>query len=192
MFLNITVPSFPWFFMFLFSHLVMSKSWRPYELEHTRLLCPPLSPGVCSNSCPFSQWSYLTISSSATPISFCLHSFPESGSFPMRWLFALGGQSIDVSATILPVNIQGWFPLGLTGLISLLFKGLSRVFSRPQFKSISSLALSLLYAPTLTWIHNYGKNQSFDYMDLCRQCNVCFLIHSLALWYLFYQGASVI
>ena len=155
--LNIIVPSSPWFFMFLFSHLVMSKSWRPYELEHTRRLCPPLSPEVCSNSCPFSQWSYLTISSSATPISFCLHSFPESGSFPMRWLFALGGQSIDVSATILPVNIQGWFPLGLTGLISLLFKGLSRVFSRPQFKIISSLALSLLHAPTLTWIHDYWE-----------------------------------
>ena len=150
LFLNIIVPSSPWFFIFLFSNLVMSKSLWLYELEHTRLLCPPLSPGVCSNSCPFSQWSYLTISSSTTPFSFCLHSFPASGSFPMRWLFALGGQSIEVSATILLVNIQGWFPLGLTGLISLLFKGLSRVFSRPQFKSISSFVLSLPYAPTLT------------------------------------------
>ena len=139
-----------------------------------------------------SQWSYLTISSSTTPFSFCLRFFPGSRSFPMRWLFALGGQSIEVSATILPVNIQGWFPLGLTGLISLLSKGLSRVSSRPQFKNISSLALSLLHAPTLTWIHDYVKNQSFDYMDLCRQCNVCFLIHSLALWYLFYQGEIVI
>ena len=96
-FLNITVPSSPWFFMFLFGHLVMSKSLRPYELEHTRLLCPPLSPGVCSNSCPFSQWSYLTISSSTTHFSLCLHSFPASESFPIRWLFALGGQNWSFS-----------------------------------------------------------------------------------------------
>ena len=75
----------------------MSKSWQPYELEHTRLLCPPLSPGVCSNSCPFSQWSYLTISSSTTHFSFCLHSFPASESFPIRWLFALGGQNWSFS-----------------------------------------------------------------------------------------------
>ena len=91
-----------------------------------------------------SQWSYLTISSSTTPFSFCLRFFPGSRSFPMRWLFALGGQSIEVSATILPVNIQGWFPLGLTGLNPLLSKWLLRVCS----STISSSALSLLYCPT--------------------------------------------
>ena len=93
--------------------------------------CPSLSPGVCSGSCPLSRWCYLTISSSATSFSFCLQSFPASGSFPMSWLFAVGGQSIEVSASasVLPVNIQGWFPLGWTSWISLQSKGLSRVFS---------------------------------------------------------------
>ena len=87
-----------------------------HGLQHTRLPCPPLSPGVCSNSCPFSQWCYLTISSSFTPFSFCLQSFPAAGSFSRSWLFASGGPSIGAS-------------LGLTALISLLSKGLSRVFS---------------------------------------------------------------
>ena len=101
-----------------------------HGLQHTRLLCLPLSPRVCSNSCPLSQWCHLTISSSATPFSFCLWSFPASGSFPMNQLFISGGQNIGASASapILPMNIQDWFPLGLTGLI-LLSKGLSRVFS---------------------------------------------------------------
>ena len=86
---------------------------------------------ICSNSCPLSQWCHSTISSSVIPFSSCLRSFPASGSFPMSQLFASGGQSIEAStsAPVLPMNIQGWFPLGLTGLISLQFKGLSRVFS---------------------------------------------------------------
>ena len=86
---------------------------------------------VCSNSCPLSQWCYLTISSSVAPFSSCLLSFSASGSFPMSWLFPSGGQSIgtSASASILPMNIQSWFPLGLTGLISLQSKGFSRVFS---------------------------------------------------------------
>ena len=94
--------------------------------------------------------------------------FPESGSFPVCWLFTSGGQSIgaSASASVLPVNIQGWFLLGLTGLIFLLSKGLSRVFSAPQFKDISSLVLSLLYSLTLTSVYDYWKNHSFDYMDL--------------------------
>ena len=77
---------------------------------------PSLSPGACSNSCPLSHWYYLTISSSATLFSFCLQSFPESGSFPMSQLFASGGQSIGASASVsvLPMNIQGWYSLGLT------------------------------------------------------------------------------
>ena len=85
---------------------------------------------VCSNPCPLSPWCHPTISCSVTPFFPCPQSFPASGSFPMSWLFASGGQSIraSVSASVLPMNIQGWFPLGLTGLISLLSKGLSRVF----------------------------------------------------------------
>ena len=108
----------------------MSDSLQPYGLQHTRLLCSPLSPGVCSNSYPLSQWCYLTMSSSVAPFSFCLQSFPASGSFPyLSQFFASGGQSIGALATVLPMNIQDWFPLGLTGLIYLQSKELSRIFS---------------------------------------------------------------
>ena len=126
-------------------------------------------PRVCPNSCPLSRWYYLTISPSATPFSFCLQSFPPSGSFPMSRLFASGGQSIRVSASasVLPINTQGWFPFGLTGLILLQSKRFSRVFPTPQFKSINSSVLNLLYGPTHTTVHDYWKNHSFDYMDLC-------------------------
>ena len=100
-------------------------------LQHIRLLCPSLSPWVCSNSCPLSQWCYPIISSSVAPFSFCLQSFPAAGSSPMNQLFISVGQSIEASASasVLPMNIQGWFPLGLTSLISLQSQGLSRVFS---------------------------------------------------------------
>ena len=108
--------------------------WRPHGLQHARLPCPSLSPRVCSDSCPLSQWCHPNISSSVIPFSSCLQSFPASGTFPMSQLFAPGSQSIGVSASasasVLPMKIQGWFPLGLTGWISLLSKGLSRVFSR--------------------------------------------------------------
>ena len=107
----------------------MSDSLRPHGLAPTRLLCPPLSPRVCSNSCPLSQWCYLTISSSAIPFSSCPQSFPALWSFPVSQLLTSGSQSIGALASILPKNIEGWFPLGLTGLISLMSKGLSRVFS---------------------------------------------------------------
>ena len=109
----------------------MSNCLRPHGLQHTRLLCPPLSTRVCSKSCPLNQWCYLIISSSATLFSFCLQYFPASGSFPMSWIFLSSGQSIGdlASASILPMNIQGWYPFWLAFLISLLSKGLSRVFS---------------------------------------------------------------
>ena len=109
----------------------MSDSLQCHELQQARLLCPSPSPGICSKSCPFSQWCHPTISSSVVSFSSCLQSFPASGSFPMNQLFASGGQSIGVLAlaSVLPMNIQGWFPLGLTGLISLQSKGLSSVFS---------------------------------------------------------------
>ena len=100
--------------------------------------------------------------------------FPSSGSFPMSWFFTSGGQIIGVSAlaSVLPMNIQDWFPLGLIGWISLQSKGLSRVSSIPQFKSINSSALSFLYSPALTSIHDHWKNHSFDETDLCWQSKV--------------------
>ena len=107
----------------------MSESLWSHGLQHARLLCPWLSPRVCSNSCPLSRWCYLTTSSSVIPFSSCLQSFLASGSFPMSQLFASGGQSIEASASVLPMNVQDGFPLRLSGLISLLSKGLSRVFS---------------------------------------------------------------
>ena len=109
----------------------MSDSLQPHGLQNAWLTCPLLSPAVCSNSCPLSWWCHPSISSSVIPLSSCLQSFPGSGSFPMSWLFTSGGQSIGISASasVLPMNIQGWFPLGLSGLISLLSLELSRVFS---------------------------------------------------------------
>ena len=117
----------------LFSHPVMSNSLQPHGLQHTRLPCPSLSPAVCSNSCPLSLWCHPTISSSVTPFSFCLQSFPASWSF----LMSQPSQSIgaSASASVLPVSRQSWFPLGLTGLISLQSKGLSRVFSKRAVRS---------------------------------------------------------
>ena len=114
----------------LFSCQVMSDSLRPHGLQHTRLPRPSLSPWVCSNSCPLNQWCHPTILSSVVSFS-CLQSFPASGSFQMSQFFTSGGQSIgaSVSTSVLSMHIQGWFPLGLLGLISLLAKGLSRVFS---------------------------------------------------------------
>ena len=109
-----------------FSRSVVSNSLRPCGLQHTRPPYPSPTPEVYSNSCPLSQWCHPTISSSVIPFSSCLQSFPASGSFPMSQFFASGGQSIGVSASVsvLPMNIQDWFPLGWTGWISLLSKGI--------------------------------------------------------------------
>ena len=117
--------------MLLFSHSVTFDSLQPQGLQQARVYCPSLSPGACSNSCPLSQWFHLTISSSVIPFSSHLQSFPASGSFLMRQLFASSGRSIgaSASASVLPMNIQDWFPLELTGLISFKSKGLSRIFS---------------------------------------------------------------
>ena len=103
----------------------------PQGLQHTRLPCPSPTSGAYSNSCPSSWWCHPTISSSGIPFSSCLQSCPSSGSFPMSHFFTSGGQSIGVSASasILPMNIQDWFPLGWTGWISMQSKGLTRVFS---------------------------------------------------------------
>ena len=114
----------------------MSDSLWPHRLQHTRPPCPSPTPGVYSNSCPLSQWCHPTISSSIDPFSSHLQSFPASGSFPMSQFFTSGGQSIGVLAlaSVLPMNIQDWSPLGWTGWISLQSKGLSRVFSNTTVK----------------------------------------------------------
>ena len=114
-----------------FSCSVMSNFLRPHEPQHTRPPCPTPTPGVHPNPCPSSRWYHPTISSSVVPFSSCPQSFPASGYFPMSQFFSSGGQSIGVSAStsVLPMNTQDWSPLGWTGWIALLSKGLSRVFS---------------------------------------------------------------
>ena len=116
----------------LLSHIwLFATPW----LQYTRLFSPSLSPGICSSWCLLSLWCYLIISPSACRF-FCLGSFPASGSFPVNWLFSSGGQNIgaSTSASVLPMNIQSWFPLGLSGLISLQSKGLWRVFSSTMIR----------------------------------------------------------
>ena len=145
------------------SHSVVLDSLWPHGLQHARLPCPSPTPGAYSNSCPSSQWCHLTISSSVIPFSSCLLSFLASRSFQMSQFFASASQTIGVSASasVLPMNIQDWFPLGWTGWTFLQSKGLSSVFfNAPQFKSINSLVLSFLYSPTLTSIHDHWKNHS--------------------------------
>ena len=147
-----------------FSHSVMSDSLWPHESQHARPPRPSPTPRVHSDSRPSSQWCHPAISSSVVPFSFCPQSLPASGSFQMSQLFAWSGQSTGVSAlaSFLPKKSQGWSPSEWIGWISLQSKGLSRVFSTPQFKSINSLALSFLHSPTLTSIHDHWKNHSLD------------------------------
>ena len=131
----------------MFSHSVLSHSLQPHGLQHARLPCPP-SPRACSNSCPLNLWCHPTISSSVIPFSSCRQAFPASGSFLMSQLFTSGDQSTGASASVsvLLMNTQGWFPLGLTGLKSLQSKGLSRFFSNMTvLKASILLVLSLLY-----------------------------------------------
>ena len=143
-----------WTFLLLLSHSFMSDYLRHQGLQHSRLLCPLLSPGVCSDSCPLNQWCDQPshpLSPSSPP---ALNVSQHQGLFQKSWLFTSGDQSIGASASVLPVNTQDWFPLGLTGLISLLSKGLSRVFPsttvwKHQFFDIQ---------PTLTSVHDYWKN----------------------------------
>ena len=127
---HLTLPRIQ--FQFQFSHSVVPDPSRPHGLQHARLLCPSPTPGAYWNPCSSSHWCHRTIASSVIPFSSCLQTFPASGSFQMSQFFiASGDQSIGVSASasVLPMNIQDWFPLGWTGWISLLSKGLSRVFS---------------------------------------------------------------
>ena len=135
-----------------FSCSVMSNFLWPHGLQHTRPPCPSPTPGVHSDSCPSSQWCHPAISSSIVPFSSCLQSFSASGSFQMSQFFTSGGQSVGVlaSASVLPMNIQDWFPLGWTGWISLQSKGLSRVSStttdqKHQFFSPHIVVLFLVF-----------------------------------------------
>jgi len=153
-----------------FSRLVVSDSLWPHEPQQVRPPCLSPTPRVYSNSCSLSQWCHPAISSSVTPFSSCLQLFPASGSFPMSQLFASGGQSVrvSVSTSVLPMNIQDWFPLGLTDLISLQStRDSHESYSTPQFKSINFSAFSLLYGPALTSILDYWKNHSFKYTEFC-------------------------
>ena len=127
-------------------------------------LCDPVDFSMPGMPCPLSQWCHSTILSSIVPFSFHLQSFPASGSFQMSQLFASGGQSIGVSTStsVLPMNIQDWFPLGWTGWISLQSKGLSRVFSNTTIQKHQFFGLSFLYSPTLTSTHDHWENHSLD------------------------------
>ena len=146
-----------WLCSVQFSCSVVSDPLRPHGLQHPRPPCPSPTPKVYSNSCPSSRWCPPAISSSVVPFSSRLQSFPASRSFQMSQLFTSGGQRIGVSAlpSVLPMNIQNWFPLGLTGLISFQSKGLSRVFLHHH-----SSKGSILWCSTLTSIHDYWKNHS--------------------------------
>ena len=147
-----------WSLVVQFSSVTQFRPTLCDHMDWTTPGFPVLSPtsGACSNSCPSSQWCHPTISS-------CLQSFPASGSFLMSWLFTSSGQSIGVSASasVLPMNIQDWFPLGWTGLIFLLSKELSR-FSQTTIQKHQFFALSLLYGPALISVHDYWKNHSVD------------------------------
>ena len=157
-----------------FSLSVVSNSLWPHEMQHTRPPCPSPTPRVYSNSCPLSQWCHPTISSSVIPFSSHLQSSPTLGSYLMSHFFTSGGKSIRVSASasVLPMNTQDWFHLGWLVGFPCSPRDSQESSPIPQFKSINSSALSFLYSPTLTSIHDYWKNYSLDQTDLCRQSNV--------------------
>ena len=184
---------FHFIWLFLFSRSVMSNSLRPHGLQDARLPCPSPTPRACSNSSPSSQWCHPTIFSSVVPFSFCPQSFPASVSFPMSQLFASVGQSIGVSASasVLPMNIQGWVPLELTGLMILQSKGLSSLLQHHSSKA-SILGRSVFFMIQLS--HPYmttGKT-----LVLTRQIFVgkvmSLLFNILSRFVItFFQGASV-
>ena len=158
-------------FLLLFSHLscvwlfvTSRKAAHQASLSFT-------SPRACSNSWLLSWWCHPNTSPSVTPFSSCPQSFPIARSFPMSWLFTSGGQSTgaSASASVLPMNIQGWFPLGLTSLISLLSKGVSRVFSSITIWKHQFFSAQPSHCPTLTSVRDFWKNHSFDYTGLFPQ-----------------------
>ena len=160
--------------LLLFSRPVMSESLRPHGLQHTRPPCPSPSLGVCPSSYSLHQWCCPAVSSSHTLFSFCPQSYPVSGTFPMSHLFVSDDlhTRASASASVLPVNIQGWSPLRLTGLVSLLSKGLSKVFSSTTVQRHQFFGGLPSYGPALTTVRDHREDHSLDYMDLCWQSYV--------------------
>ena len=152
----------------------------PHELQHARLPCPSGSSRACSNSYPSSQWCHSTISSFVIPFSSHLQFFPASVSFSVTQFFTSGGQSIgaSASASVLPMNVQDWFPLGWLIQFPCCPRDFQESSPTPQFKSINSSALSFLNSQTPTYIHDYWKNHSFHWLYglLTVKYYLCFLI----------------
>ena len=154
---------------------VMSHSLRPHGLQHSRLPCPPLSPRVCSNSCPLSRWCPPTTSSCVVPFSSCLQSFPTSGSFPISQFFTSAGQSIgaSASASVLSTNIQGQFSFSIGWSDLLAVQGTLKSLLQHQRSKATILQCSAFFMFQLSrLVHDYWKNHSFGYPDLCRQSGV--------------------
>ena len=167
--------------LLLFSRPVVSNSLWPRGLQHVRPPCPSPDPRVCPNSCSLHWWGHTVISPSDALFSFCPQSFPASGTFPVSHLCASDDQNTGASASalVLPVNIQGWSPLRLTGLISLMSKGLSGIFSsttvwRHQFFGV----LPFLWSSSHT-IYDHREDHSLDYTDLCWQSPVSAFQHTV-------------
>ena len=158
----------------MFSHSVVSYSLRPHGLQHALPPCPSPSPGVCTSSCSLHQWCGPAISSSDAVFSFCPPSFLASGTFSMSHLFASDDQNTRAasSASVLPVNIQGWSSLRLTGWISLQSRDSQESSPAPQLEGISSSVFCLLYGPALTTLRDHWEDDSLEYTDLCWQSNV--------------------
>ena len=150
----------------------MSDSLQPNGLQHTGLPCPSPTPGAYSNSCPLNRWCHPTISSSVVPFSFCLQSFPASGSFPrsqfIRWPKYWSFSFSWIFRTDFLSDLLVWCPRSP--------RDSHESSPIPEFQSINSSMLCFLYGPTLTSVHNYWKNHNFDYMDLCWKSNIWFLI----------------
>ena len=148
----------------------MSNSLWSHGLQHAGLPCLTLSPRICLNSCPLSWWCHQKVASSVAPFFSCPRSFPASGSFQMSQFFASGGQSIgaSASASVLPMTIQGWFPLGLVGLISLLSKGLSKVFTSTTVQKNQSIG-----AQSSLWSNSHIHTWPLETIALTRQTFTC-------------------
>ena len=189
-----------------FSHSIVSNSLRQHGPQHARPPCPSPAPGLYPNSCPLSQWCHPTISSSVVPLSSCLQCFLASGSFQMSQFFTSGSQSsrASASASVLPMNIQGWFPSGLTGLSSLLSKGLSRVFSsttiwklqvfdiQPSLWSNSHLYMTTGKTTALTIQTFVDKVMSLCFFNMLSRFVKAFLLRSKCLWISWLQSPSAV
>ena len=172
----------------------MSDTLQPHGLQHARIPYPSPTPRACSNSCPFSQWCHPTISSCVVPFSSCLQSFPAFGSFQMSQFFTSGGPSIAVlaSASVLPKNSQDRFPLGLTGFISLLSKGLSRIFSNTTVQKDQFFGTHLsLWSNSHSHIWLLEKHSFWTIWTFVSKVCLYFLICCLDLSQLFFQRGSI-